>query len=412
MPATPTPNTAAETIDLGRHRRDFLQGLVEQGYAASTLRQYELKTNRFVTEAGRLRRQERVLDSKTVQELRSKIVAALNGSTRRQAAFHLTKFIAYLVEVGVAERQPPPPEPTTPRDLLRREYETYLRVQRGVSESTVRHATLLGERFLKFRFGEGLGDLNQITPDDLVNFLVQIAVGAPRTKTNPTHLRRFCQFLFWSGKTTKDLADSVPRVVQQPPRNLPRYLSPDEVRQLINAVRTDDAIGRRNYAMLLLMARLGLRATEVIAIQLEDIDWRAGELLVRGKGKLHDRMPLPAEVGAGLADYLRRGRKGKSRTLFVSQKAPHGPFVDGQIVNDLLRKAFAKTGLKPPQKYVGSHLLRHSLATGMLRGGASLDEIGDTLRHRSRMTTTIYAKLDLEGLRSIAREWPEPGGMA
>lgn len=410
MPATPTPKTTAETIDLNGHRRDFLQRLEEQGYATSTLRQYELRTDEFVTEAGSLRRH-KCLNVQTIQDLQNTILGELNGSTRRYAVYVLTKFIDYLVETGVAERQAAPVEPETPRDRLRREYETYLRVQRGVSESTVRHTVLLSERFLKFRFGEGLGDLNQITPDDLVNFLIQIAAGAPRTKANPTHLRRFCQFLFWSGKTTKNLADCIPRVAQKPPADLPRYLPPEEVQQLIDAVRTDDAIGRRNYAILLLMARLGLRATELIAIQLEDIDWRSGELLVRGKGKLHDRMPLPAEVGAGLADYLRNGRKGKSRTLFVSNKAPHAPFVDSQIVNYVLRKAFAVTGLKPPQKYVGSHLLRHSLATGMLRGGASLDEIGDTLRHRSRMTTTIYAKHDLEGLRSVAQEWPEPGGV-
>ena len=412
MPATPTHTATAAAINLGRHRRDFLQQLEEQGYATSSRRAYELRIDRFVTEAGSLRRRVRVLDEQTVQELQSKILETLNGSTRRQAAYVLAKFIDYLVEVGAAERRVDPSAPETPRDRLRCEYETYLRVQRGVTESTIRHTVLLGERFLKFRFGAGLGDLNQITPDDLINFLVQIAAGAPRTKANPTHLRRFCQFLFWSGKTTKNLADSIPRVAQKPPADLPRYLPPAEVQQLIDAVRTDDAIGRRNYAMLLLMARLGLRATEVIAIQLEDIDWRAGELLVRGKGKLHDRMPLSAEVGASLADYLRNGRKGQSRALFVSHRAPHAPFVDSQVANYVLRKAFAVTGLKPPQKYVGSHLLRHSLATGMLRGGASLDEIGDTLRHRSRMTTTIYAKHDLEGLRSIAQEWPEPGGVS
>lgn len=411
MSATPTLKTTVKAIGLARHRRDFLQRLEEQGYATSTLRQYELRTDEFVTEAGGLRRH-KCLNVQTIQDLQDKVLGALNGSTRQHAAYILTKFIVCLVEVGAAERHAVPVEPETPWDRLRREYETYLRVQRGVSESTVRHTVLLSERFLKFRFGEGLGDLNQITPDDLVNFLVQIAAGAPRTKANPTHLRRFCQFLFWSGKTTKNLADCIPRVAQKPPADLPRYLPPEEVQQLIDAVRTDDAIGRRNYAILLLMARLGLRATEVIAIRLEDIDWRAGELLVRGKGKLHDRMPLPAEVGAALADYLRSGRKGESRALFVSHKAPHAPFVDSQIVNYVLRRAFSITGLKPPQKYVGSHLLRHSLATGMLRGGASLDEIGDTLRHRSRMTTTIYAKHDLEGLRSVAQAWPEPGGVA
>jgi len=161
--------------------------------------------------------------------------------------------------------------------------------------------------------------------------------------------------------------------------------------------------------MLLLMARLGLRSPEVIAIRVEDIDWRAGEIMIRGKGKLHDRMPLPADVGEAIVDYIRNGWAGGSRTLFVAARPPYRPFKDAQILNLVLRQAFEKTGVKPPQKYVGSHLLRHSLATDMLRKGVSLDEIGDVLRHRSRMTTTICAKHDLDALRSIARVWPAQG---
>ena len=159
--------------------------------------------------------------------------------------------------------------------------------------------------------------------------------------------------------------------------------------------------------MLMVLARLGLRAPEAIAIQLDDIDWRNGTILIRGKGKRHDRMPLPDDIGKAIVDYIKNGRRGRSRTLFVSSAPPHKPFVDAQILNTALKQAFEETGLKPPQKYVGSHLLRHSLATDMLRKGASLDEIGDVLRHRSRMSTTIYARHDVDGLRSIAPAWPK-----
>ena len=161
--------------------------------------------------------------------------------------------------------------------------------------------------------------------------------------------------------------------------------------------------------MLLLVARLGLRAPEVIAIGLDDVDWRAGTILIRGKGKRHDRMPLPKDAGEAIVDYIRNGRRGRSRLLFVSSKAPYSPFVDAQIVNVLLHEAFDRTGLTPPQNYVGSHVLRHSLATDMLHKGATLGEIGDVLRHRSRASTTIYAKHDIEGLRSIAWDWPHQG---
>ncbi|HKM98896.1 MAG TPA: tyrosine-type recombinase/integrase [Candidatus Binataceae bacterium] len=137
-----------------------------------------------------------------------------------------------------------------------------------------------------------------------------------------SHLRSLFKFLFWSGKTKRDLADSLPRVATATD-HLPRYLKSEAIQRLIESARTDDTVGRRNYAMLLLMARLGLRAPEVIAMQLDDIDWRVGEILIRGKGKLHDRMPLPADVGKAIVDYIRNGRARTSRALFVSARTPH-----------------------------------------------------------------------------------------
>ncbi len=140
------------------------------------------------------------------------------------------------------------------------------------------------------------------------------------------------------------------------------------------AVRADTRFGCRNYAMVLLLARLGLRAPEVVAIQLDDIDWRAGELVVRGKGQNHDRVPIPPDLGEALTDYIRQDRVSTSRALFVTARAPHDPFKDGQVLNTILRKAFARTGVTPPCRYVGSHILRHSLATNLIRRGASLGQ--------------------------------------
>ena len=180
---------------------------------------------------------------------------------------------------------------------------------------------------------------------------------------------------------------------------------------MLACVRDNPRHGARDYAMLLIMARLGLRAAEVIAIQLDDIDWRAGELLVRGKGKLHDRVPISAEVGEALSRYLREERGPAScRTMFVTHRAPHRPFRDSQIVNAVLKDALKATGQKPITPYVGSHLLRHSLATRLVNTGASLDEVSDVLRHRSRSSTMIYARLDIDGLRSLAMPWPAAGG--
>ena len=318
-----------------------------------------------------------------------------------------------LVDVGVLVKLESPKKELNAMDQLRKEYDTYLCQQCGLSKGTIYNCICFMERFIRFHFGEILGDLNTIRPDDMATFLCHIGVGTRhyRNRTVPSHFRNFFKFLFWSGKTKNNLANAIPRIPHPQPVNLPRYLKHEETQQLIESVRTNDVIGRRNYAMMMLLSRLGLRAPEVIAIHLDDIDWRSGEILIRGKGKLHDRMPLPSDVGEAIVDYIKNGRVGTSRTLFLSNITPHRPFKNSQILNYVLKGAFEKTGLKPPQKYVGSHLLRHSLATDMLRNGASFDEIGNLLRHRSRMSTTIYAKYDIDALRSITHEWPLKGGV-
>jgi integrase/recombinase XerD len=298
------------------------------------------------------------------------------------------------------------------RGELRLDYETYLRRQRGLSERTIFHSWRIADRFLEFRFGKEIGDLSRITTTDIVGFLQHLTTRTPplRDKTLSSHLRNFFRYLFKSGKTARNLALAIPSVAQRYGTRLPRHLTTEQVDTLIRAVRTDSAGGRRNYAMVLLLARLGLRAPEVIAMQLDDIDWRSGEIIVRGKGDRHDRVPLPTDVGEALADYIKSDRKTASRALFVTERPPHRPFKTGQLLNNILRDAFARTGLKPPAPYVGSHILRHSLATNLVRRGASLEEIGDMFRHRSRASTMLYARLDIDGLRSIAQSWPVAGG--
>src|SRR5579863_2300962 len=387
-------------------RRAFLERLGAQGYAPYTLGEYGSITGRFCAAIESRAFGVGGLNGATTERLRRMVLREGPEYARTYAKFCLGRFINHLVEAGVATAPRPPAQKITALDRLREQYEHYLRRQRGLAESTIDNCSYYMERFLVFRFGNKLGDLNAIPPDDIAAFLGRLKTGSRRYKALPSHLRGLFKSLFWSGKTRRNLAHSLPRVATASD-HLPRHLEPEEIERLVESVRTDDAVGRRNYAMLLVMARLGLRAPEVIAIRLDDIDWRAGEILIRGKGKLHDRMPLPAEVGKAIVDYLRNGRAGESRALFVSARTPHHrPFKNAQIVNTVLEDAFRRTGLKPPQKYVGSHLLRHSLATDMLRKGASLDEVGDVLRHRSRMTTTIYAKYDLDALRSIARRWP------
>lgn len=395
------------------HRAQFLRKLADQGYTRGTLGAYGMAASLLCKEVSRRGiRQGRLVDQ-TLVKVRAAIFDSLHPRFKYKR-FCLDRFIDHLVEAGVATLPKRPPKAPTPLDRLREDYEAYLRNQRGLSEATINQCLAYLRRFMRFRFGEKLGDLNSIAPDDIVRFLHRVRGGAKpsRDKTPPTHLRNLFRFLFWSGKTKRDLANAIPRVAQPRESHLPRYLKPEAIEQLINAVRSNDPVGRRNYAMLLVMARLGLRAAEIVAMRLDDIDWRAGTILIRGKGKRYDRMPLPEDVGKAFVDYIQNGRRGPSRALFVSSKPPFGAFADYQVVNEVVCEAYARTGLKPPQKYVGSRLLRHSLATNMLRKGASLDEIGDVLRHRSRTSTTIYAKHDIEALRSVARAWPVEGGRA
>jgi site-specific recombinase XerD len=324
---------------------------------------------------------------------------------QQYAVFIVRRFVGYLAAQGMAK----PPAPPTPveiaRATLRRDFEEYLRGQRGVSERTIADCWRRVDRFLEFRFGQGDANLGSIGPGDIVAFLQQTT----ERKNRATYLRSFLQYLFRRGLTLSNLALGIPKVAQRRAARLPRHIMPEQVEAVLAAVRSDPQLGRRNYAMVLLLARLGLRAQEVVAIQLDDIDWRAGELVVRGKGQRHDRVPIPPDVGEAVADYIRHDRLSTSRALFVAARAPHGPFKNGTELNVILRHAFARSGVTPPRPYVGSHVLRHSLATNLVRKGASLAEVSDLLRHRSRASTLIYAKVDIDGLRSIAQVWPSSG---
>lgn len=320
------------------------------------------------------------------------------------------RFAQHLLDIGVT--QPVPlTEAQQARATLLADFETYLVKQRGLSPRSIPHTIGFARRFLDYRFGETIINPGSLRPADVIGFMEHVLASARRDKTVATHVRIFLQYLFGCGATATNLALSVPKVAKVWGARLPRHLSPDGIEAVLACVRDNPRHGARDYAMLLLMARLGLRAAEVIAVQLDDIDWHSGELTVRGKGKLHDRVPITVEVGEALSRYLQEERGPAScRTVFVTHRAPHRPFKDGHIVNAILKVALKATGQKPVTPYVGSHVLRHSLATQLVNAGASLDEVGDVLRHRSRTSTMIYARLDIDGLRSVAQPWPVAGG--
>ena len=221
-------------------------------------------------------------------------------------------------------------------------------------------------------------------------------------------MRSFLQYARYRGDVTLDLAAAVPIVANWSMPSIPRAIGVDQVRQLLASIDRHTAIGRRDCAIVLLLARLGLRSGEVAFLELEDIDWDAGQVSVRGKRDQRTALPLPSDVGAAIAAYLRGGRpRSTSRRVFLRNKAPIRGFLSQCAVGSIVRHALQHAGIQAPTK--GAHQFRHALATDMLRHGASLTEIGEVLRHRNPQTTTIYAKVDLTALRTLALPWPRGG---
>lgn len=194
----------------------------------------------------------------------------------------------------------------------------------------------------------------------------------------------------------------VPSVAGWRLAGLPRALEPEQVPALLGSCERGRTVGRRAAAILLLLVRLGLRAGEVAALGLDDVDWRAGEIIVRGKGNHAERFPLPAEVGDAVAGCLRRGRPAiaEGRTVFVRVKAPHRGLSTG-VVTEVVFAAGQRAGLGK----IYAHRLRHTAATAMLRAGTPLAEVGQVLRHRRALSTAIYAKVDRDALGTLARPW-------
>lgn len=219
-------------------------------------------------------------------------------------------------------------------------------------------------------------------------------------------LRSFLRFCFFDGTTAVDLSTAVPLVRRWQFTAVPSFLKAEEVERVITAIDCSTTHGHRTLAILLLLARLGLRAGEIVALELDDIRWDMGEIVVRGKGRLHDRLPLLDDVGAALALYLREARgPSASRRVFLRHLAPHVGLSGPAAVSKVVREALRRAGLQPTGR-VGAHIFRHSLATRMLRHGASLAEISQVLRHRSIDTTLHYSKVEFEALRGVALPWP------
>jgi site-specific recombinase XerD len=316
---------------------------------------------------------------------------------RRGDGRTLTQLLHYLRRVG-AILTPSAVRSDNPRDRITRDYAHFLVDQRGLSQATVANYVPIARGFLETRFGVGKLSLNKLRVTDVTDFIVRgSSTGSPRrVQLNASALRSFLGFLTQEGKVTANLAASVPTVANWRLAELPQFLEPAQVEKLLRGCNQKTQTGRRDYAVLLVLARLGLRAGEVVHLTLENINWEAGEILIRGKSAREDRLPLPPDVGRALAGYLKRDRPACScRRVFIRMRAPRQGFSSSVAVCDILRRALTRADLHPQQK--GVHLLRR---------GVSLAQIGEVLRHQLAQTTEIYAKVDLVALRALAQPWP------
>lgn len=364
--------------------KSFLRWIQENGFVFSNID--ESITNRFLIESGR------------------------KGAVRRGDNKTLHRFLDHLRVEGVISYSKPAVN-DSPMTTLKSRYEDYLLKERGLSTVTGSRYWPYIQIFLSERFSDNPLRICELCPQDIDRFILRHAhERTPKAaQLMVSSLRSFLRFLFRYGETKHDLSTAVPTVAAWRLSEIPKYIKSEEVESLLESCDRTTSVGRRNYSILLLIAGLGLRAGEIVALELDDINWRASELTIRGKGQFCDRLPLPQSVGEPLAIYLKNDRpKCSTRRVFIRMRAPYRGLKDSTTVSTIVRRTVERIGLNTPSK--GAHLLRHSLATGMLRKGASMVEIGELLRHRSPNSTEIYAKVDIEGLRSIVRIWPEKGG--
>lgn len=319
----------------------------------------------------------------------------------------LLSLLAYLHGLGVTAATESDAEPSAAEVVLER-FGLHLTVQRGLAGRSACLYVQAVRPFVAAHVSGDMRELARLTAGDVTRFVLEVTreCGPGKAKTTMTALRALLRFLHREGVVVSSLVGVVPTPASRRLAGLPRALTPEQVAALLAACDRETVSGRRDFAIMLLLVRLGLRAGEVAGLELEDLDWRAGEITVRGKGGHRERLPLPDDVGQPLVGWLQHARPAtaQGRSVFVRLKAPHHR-LSVPAVSRIVSAAGQRAGLGP----IGAHRLRHTTATGLLAAGASLAEIGHLLRHRCLSVTAIYAKVDRRALAAVARLWPGSG---
>jgi site-specific recombinase XerD len=389
---------------LASHVEDYRAWLARHGYTGQTIRNM-LKD---LGQAG-LWLSRQGLDARDLDEERlEQHLADLRKAGRRRVTGPrgMAPLLTFLREAGVV---PAAQASASPAESLLKRYRSWMESERGLSAATMLRYEKTARRFLAEQATDGgMFAPQRLTGADLNAFLLRecARVSAGSAKGRVAELRSLMRFLHLHDVTAANLSGAVPPVGGWRFASVPPVMAPGEVQRLLEHTPRQGPAGIRDYAILILVARLGLRSVEVARLLLDDVDWRRGEIIVRGKGRREDRLPLPADVGEALVAYLSGARPGTpSRHLFLTCKAPRGP-IRADLVGDVVERACLRAG----SPTVGPHRLRHALAADMLRHGAGLTAIGQVLRHQDLGTTALYAKVDFTALSAVAQPWP--GGAA
>ncbi len=378
---------------MSEHLDAYAAGVAEQGFAHHSIRQQIV----VIADFSRWLKRKQI----DVQAWNSEVVDRFLRLRRRQQRVRrgdpkaLQRLLAMLRQTGVVKPDKPPVADNA-RSRITSEFRQYLLQECGRSPATLLNYVPVIEEFLWERFHDRTPNLAMLRAADVTRFVMRHArhLSPVRAKLMATALRSFFRYLRHRGAIATDLAGCVPTVPNWSLSTLPRFLAAAKVERILERCDRKTSVGRRNHAILLLLARLGVRAGEVVGLSLDDIDWSTAQITIRGKGGKSAQLPLAADVGAALAAYLRHDRpRSATRSVFLRHRAPVVGFGNSSTISSLVRRALKHAGVE--SAHTGAHVLRHSLATSLLRQGGSLDEIGELLRHQSPNTTAIYAKVDV-----------------
>ena len=393
------------------HIEPFIAGLRTAGYSTSSLSTKHAALQKFASWRRRLTNPNSEPDESQVSEFMTSC-CQLAKPHRCLASKALLSFLEHLRRHNVITMHAPK-VPDTISSRLERSYADFLRNEKGLAELSLRVYVPLVANLLEYLSKKhGTTAVCRLDATILRRFLFERARerSSEYVRLLAISLRSFLRFLHVRGKIRKDLTAAIPTVRKWSRPGVPKKLTPAEVDRVLNAPDRKTATGRRDYAILLLLAKLGLRSGEVISLELSDVRWRTGEILIRGKGARLDVLPLPREVGAAMARYLHRDRGVRTaQRVFLRTNAPRVPLTGPASIGHIVRSSMVRAGVDRP-KQIAAHLFRHTLASRMLQQGATLRDISEVLRHRAQSSTEIYAKIDMGSLEEVIRPWPARGG--